>query len=163
MNEINRRRFLQLAGAGSVAAATAGAAAVAPALQAVPQLAASKDSALAFRATVGLPTKPMPAYASYVIEGHVNLATRSGFVTKTVLAGSPDTPSTIALPGLSRIIRVTDVQDQGNVIYIKGTVDDRSLLQHRESPYFEMYLDRANGIVRSDFFGSQVQLLLEKN
>lgn len=73
MKGMNRRRFLQVAGAGSIAVASGTAAAV-PLLRAAPGLAASShQGTLSFRAVTGLPTKTLPTYASYVLEGHVNL------------------------------------------------------------------------------------------
>jgi len=97
-----------------------------------------------------------------VIEGHVNLTTRSGMLTKAVFAGHPEGMSTIALPGLSRIVRITDVQDLGGAFRIIGVVDDRSQLLRGESLDFDMYIDPSNGIVRTGFFGNEVQLLLER-
>src|SRR5438552_16591867 len=133
MKGINRRRFLQVAGAGSIAAA-AGAATVVPQLAASSRLTtSSKQGTVTFRAVTGLPSKPLPSYASLLIEGHVNLTTRSGVVTKTFFAGSPQAKSTVALPGLSRIIRITDVQNLGGTFRIRGVIDDRSQLQFGES------------------------------
>ena len=163
MSKVNRRRFLQLAGAGSVAAATAGAAVALPTvLSNAPRLTpASQTGTYAFRAIAGLPTHPLPSYASYVVTGHIDLSNKSGLVTKTVFAGDPENTSTIALPGLSRIIRITDVRRQGDELFIQGMIDDRSLLQKRESPVFTMYIDLTTGIARTDFFGSEIQLRLE--
>lgn len=163
MNDINRRRFLQLAGAGSLAAATAGAAAVMPVLPSAPRLtAASKEGSFTFRAVAGMPTRPLPSYASYVIEGHVDLTTKTGIVTKSVFAGHPEGMSTIALPGLSRIVRIVDVEKLGGSFYIKGVIDDRSQLLRRESRNFEMRIDPSSRVVLADFFGSEVQLLLDR-
>lgn len=163
MNGINRRRFLQLAGAGSLAAAAAGAATVMPVLPSTPRLtAASKEGSFTFRAVAGMPTHPLPSYASYVIEGHVNLTTKTGIVTKSVFAGHPEGMSTIALPGLSRIVRIIDVEKLGGSFYIQGVIDDRSQLLRRESRNFEMQMDPSSGVVLTDFFGSEVQLLLDR-
>src|SRR5574340_1692551 len=137
MKGINRRRFLQIAGAGSFSAATASAAVGVPALTAATRLtAASKQGKYTFRAVTGLPSKPLPSYASYVLEGQLDLTTRSGVMMKTVFAGHPESMSTVALPGLSRIMRVTDVQDLGGTFRVKGRVDDRSQLQPGESRNF---------------------------
>src|SRR2546421_977068 len=123
MKGINRRRFFQLAGMGSLAAVTA----AIPVLSTVPRLTStSKQGTYTFRAVTGLPSKPLPSYASYVLEGHVDLTTRSGVMMKTVFAGHPEAMSTVALPGLSRIIRITDVQDLGGTFRVRGVVDDRS-------------------------------------
>ncbi len=163
MNGINRRRFLQLAGAGSLAAATAGAATVLPVLpKALRLTAASKAGSFTFRAVAGLPTHPLPSYASYVIEGHVDLNTKTGIVTKSVFAGHPEAISTVALPGMSRIIRIVDVENSGSSFYIKGVIDDRSVLLRGESRNFEMRINPSSGAVLTDFFGSEVQLLLDR-
>ncbi len=161
MKELNRRRFLQLAGAGSLAAA-AGAAAAVPALPTASGLTAtSTRGTFTFRAVTGLPSQPLPSYASCVIEGHVNLTARSGSVTKTVFAGAPQTMSTVALPGLSRIIRITDVQDLGGTFRMSGVVDDRSQLQPGESRSFELFIDPAQHLARTTLHGSEVVLQLE--
>jgi hypothetical protein len=161
MSRVNRRRFLQLAGAGSVAAATAGATAIPSILSNAPRLTtASQTGTYAFRAVAGLPTHPLPSYASYVVAGHIDLSNKSGLVTKTVFAGDPASMSTVALPGLSRIIRITDVRRQGDELFIQGMIDDRSLLQKRESAAFTMYIDLTTGVARTDFFGSEIQLRL---
>src|SRR5689334_6687674 len=77
MKGMHRRRFLQIAGAGSVAGAVGTVAAV-PALTAASQLtASSKQGTFTFRAVAGLPSEPMPTYASYVIQGHIDLTTRT--------------------------------------------------------------------------------------
>jgi len=163
MNGINRRRFLKWAGAGSIAAATAGAATLMPVLPEAPRLtAASQQGSFTFRAVVGLPTRPLPSYASYVIECHVHLSTRSGMLTKAVFAGHPEGMSTIALPGLSRIVRITDVQDEGGAWRIVGVVDDRSQLLRGERRDFEMRINPSSGAVLADFFASEVQLLLDR-
>jgi hypothetical protein len=103
----------------------------------------------------------MPAYASYVIEGHVNLSTRSGVVTNTLLAGDPGQMSRITFPGQSRIVRVTDVQDLGGTFRITGVIDDRSQLQRGESSDFELLLDPSQRIARTSHLGSDLLLTLE--
>src|ERR1051326_3656931 len=158
MKGINRRRFLQWAGAGPLAAATA----AIPVLSTAPRLTStSKQGTFTFRAVTGLPSKPLPSYASYVIEGHVNLTTRSGVMTKTVFAGSPQAMSTVALPGLSRIIRITDVQDQGGTFHLRGVIDDRSQLQRGESAKFDLIIDPAQHLARTALLGPNVMLHLE--
>lgn len=160
MKGINRRRFLQLAGAGSLAAA--GATAGVTGLSTANRLSAtSKQGRFTFRAVTGLPSKPLPSYASYVLEGHVDLTTRSGVMTKTVFAGQPESMSTVALPGLSRIIRITDVQELGGTFRVLGVVDDRSQLQRGESRNFDLLIDPAQGLARTSSSGSPVVLQLE--
>src|SRR5690348_17318402 len=161
MKGMNRRRFLQVAGAGSIAVA-AGTATALPALTSAPRLAASsKKGIYTFRAVAGMPSKSPPAYASYVIEGHVDLSTRSGVMTRTFFAGAPDGMSVIALPGLSRIMRINDVQDLGGRFRLMGVVDDRSLLQRGESPNFELLIDPAQKVARTSYFGSEIVLQLQ--
>jgi hypothetical protein len=161
MKGMNRRRFLQVAGASSVAVA-AGTAAAIPVLTAAPRLAAgSQKGTFTFRAVTGLPTKTFPTYASYVLEGHVNLSTHSGVMATTIFAGEPDAMSLIALPGLSRIIRINDVQDLGGTFRLKGVIDDRSLLQRGESPNFELFIDPAQKVAKTSYFGSEIVLQLE--
>ncbi len=162
MKGINRRQFLQLAGAGSLAAATAGATAAIPVLPTAPRLTpTSKQGTFTFRAVASLPSKPLPSYASYVLEGHVDLRTHSGIMMKTVFAGHPGAMSTVALPGLSRIIRITDVQELGGTFHILGVVDDRSQLQRGESRSFDLLIDPAQGLARTSSLGSPMLLQLE--
>ncbi|HLX57905.1 MAG TPA: hypothetical protein VKR83_12850 [Ktedonobacteraceae bacterium] len=155
MKKLNRRKFLQVAGASSAVAAGV----MVPSTGLLERYAA-KDGAMTFRAVAGMPAKPLPNYASYVIEGHVNLATSSGVITKTVFAGSPETMSTIALPGMSRIGRISSVQDQGGSLLITGVVDDRSQLKRGESSTFTVLVDRLNGVAQAEFFGKLVSLNL---
>jgi|SRR5579859_260438 len=157
MKGINRRSFLKLAGAGSAVAAAG------VNLPGVSLLAGSAQaSTLTFRAVAGLPAKPLPSYASYVVEGHVNLVARSGVVTKRLIAGGPEDMSAIALPGLSRIVRVTDVREANNGLHITGVVDDRSQLQRGESATVEFHVDRDQGALHTDFVGHAVELRLER-
>ena len=155
MEKLNRRKFLKVAGASSAVAAGA-------ALPAAGLLASSAPAhgTMTFRAVAGMPQKPLPNYASYVIEGHVNLDARTGVITKSVFAGGPETMSTVALPGMSRIARVTDVADEGDVLRITGVVDDRSQLRRGESNTFIVLLDRSLGTVKAEFFGDSVTLLM---
>ena len=154
MNGINRRSFLKLAGAGSAAAAGVGL----PGASLL--VGTAQASTYSFRAVAGLPAAPLPSYASYVIEGHVNLSTRSGTVTKLVFAGAPEQMSTIALPGLSRAVRVTDARQQGDLLHLTGVVDDRSQLRPDERATVEITIDRAQGAVQTHFLGSRVSLRL---
>ena len=160
MKGLNRRRFLQITGAGSIIAATAGAAA--PLLSSAPRLTpGSRQGTFTFRAVVGLPSVEMPAYASYVLEGHVDLSTRTGMLASTIYAGEPQAMSRIAIPGQSRIYRITDVENLGGSFRIAGTVDDRSQLQRGENRTLELLLDPAQRVARTKFFGSELLLQLE--
>jgi len=147
-----------MAGVGSAAAASA----VIPGAGLLAGTGTGKNGVYTFRAVVGLPKKPLPAYASYVIEGHVDLATRSGVLTKAVFAGTPQARSAVALPGLSRIVRITDVQELGSTLRITGVIDDRSQLQRGESPTTQIVIDRSRGVVQAAFLGNQVALSLEE-
>lgn len=155
MEKLNRRKFLKVAGASSAVAAGA-------AIPSAGLLASSTAThgTVTFRAVAGMPQKPLPNYASYVIEGHVNLDTQTGVITKSVFAGGPETMSTVALPGMSRIARVTDVGYEGSVLRITGVVDDRSQLRRGESNTFVILLDRSLGTVKAEFFGDNVTLLM---
>ena len=153
MKNIDRRRMFKLAGAGSVVAAGA-------ALPVVGRTATQEANVFGFRATLGLPESPLPNYATYVVEGTVNLATGTGLVTTRVLAGHPGAPSEIGLPGLTRIIRVVAVEKQGSILNLSGVVEDRSQLQPGESPQIELVVDRERGVVQAPFVGRPVALTL---
>src|SRR5438067_11520176 len=112
MKHIDRRRLFKLAGVGTALAAGV-------AFPVVGQIANQESrgqdtNVFGFRATLGLPEPPLPNYATYVVEGTVNLATGIGLVTTRMLAGHPGAPSEIGLPGLARIMRVVSVESQGS-------------------------------------------------
>jgi TAT (twin-arginine translocation) pathway-exported protein len=153
MKSMDRRTFLKLAGAGSAAAAVA-------AIPAAGALSLTGAGRLSFRATAGLPAKPLPAYATQVVEGNIELGRGTGSVTSQVFAGHTEGISDIALPGLSRVIRITDVQRQGVVMRLSGVVDDRSSLQRGESAKVEVVVDWAHGTVVAPLAGSRVTLNL---
>ncbi len=157
MEKLNRRKFLKVAGASSAVAAGA----VLPSAGLLANSAAT-HGAVTFRAVAGMPKKPLPNYASYVIEGHVNLDTKTGVITKSVFAGAPETMSTVALPGMSRIARVANVVDEAGLLRITGVVDDRSQLGRGESNTFTVLIDRSQGTVKAEFFGNSVTLLMAK-
>lgn len=156
MNKLNRRKFLALAGASSAVVTTGGAISLANLSNS-----SIKGNTLTFRAVAGLPSKLMPAYASYVIEGHVDIASRSGVLTQTLYAGAPKGKSTIAFPGQSRIVRVTDVQELGSTLRVTGVIDDRSQLLQGESPTFNILIDSAQAVARTSRFGSELMMHLE--
>lgn len=157
MEKLNRRKFLKVAGASSAVAAGA----VLPSSGLLANSAATNGT-VTFRAVAGMPQKPLPNYASYVIEGHVNLDARTGIITRSVFAGAPETMSTVALPGMSRIARITDVVEEAGLLRITGVVDDRSQLRRGESPTFTVLMDRSLGTVKAEFFGNSVTLLMVK-
>jgi hypothetical protein len=160
MNMLNRRNFLW----------TAGAAGAAVPLTAALDLAGKSSSQsggrapgdlITFRAVAPLPQQPLPAYASHVLTGHIDVSSGTGMVTQTVFAGGPAAMSEIALPGLTRSIRVTSATESGDTLHVQGVVDDRSQLRAGESPLVELHIDRAAGLVEANFLGSTSQLRLE--
>ena len=155
MNTLSRRRFLVLTGAGVVAVAAGGIA------LAVRQLTGSgQSSTLSFQAVTGLPAKPFLSYASYVINGNVNLSNGTGTITKYVYAGPPERMTSIPL--LTRVIRVTGVRQQGSVWHISGVVDNQVGLQKGEDVSFELLLDSSSHVAQSTFFDSPIQLNLQR-
>jgi len=159
MNRLNRRSFLSLAGA--VGAAPPLAAALDLVSLSAPRTAEpSSGNLFTFRAVAELPKQPLPAYASHVLTGHIDPASRSGTITQTVFAGGPSAMSDIALPGLSRIMRVVDVEQLGATLHVTSIVDDRSQLRPGEGPTMEISIDRQRGIVSAGFLGSPTQLVL---
>ena len=154
MEDINRRKFLKVVGVGSGAIA-AGAMLPGMGLSGL----GGKDI-FAFRAVGGLPGGNLPSYATYVLEGHLNPITLSGVVTRTVYAGSPEAMSQIALPGMTRVIRIDGLRDLGGLLHVRGVVDDRGQLRAGESPTMEFRIDRAFGVAHAPFFGTTVPLRL---
>ena len=154
MDKISRRDFLKIVGGGSVA--LAGGAMLAN--FGLPGQVA-KD-ALTFRAVAGLPSMPLPSYATYVVEGGVNLATKTGVVTRTVFAGAPDATSNLAFPGLTRNLRITDVSSLGGVVRITAEMADPSVLLNGETSTATITIDRSSGTARTDFLGREIELQL---
>ena len=157
--EISRRKFLKMLGAGTGVMA-AGVLIPGGVLTSGRVLQASKNK-LKFRAVGGLPQGSFPSYASYVIEGTIDLKTHSGVATKTVFAGPPEAMSSIALPGLSRTIRITEVEDSGSVLRLRGIVDDKSQLRRGENPNIDITVDSGRETASSSFMNSKVSLKLE--
>jgi len=154
MQTFSRRRFLALIGAGAVA--VAGGAAIT-----LHQLVGNgSGDTLNFQAVTGLPAKPLPPYASYVIRGQVHSGNGTGTITKYVYAGSPDRITSIPL--LTRDVHVTGVQQQGSTWHITGVVNDSTQLQQGEDTAFDIRLDTSHNVAQSTFFGSPIQLVLQK-
>jgi hypothetical protein len=153
MEQMDRKSFVKLAGAGSAAAAAA------VGIPLMEHFVDKERGVLRFRASGGLPASPLPSYATHVVEGTVNLTTQSGTVTSRVLAGHPGDTSGIGLPGLSRIIRVTEAKGTGT-IRLRGEIEDRSQLRRGESPHVEIVVDKDRGVVHAPFLGRQVDLSL---
>ncbi len=153
MQQINRRNLFKLAGAGTVLAAGV-------AIPTVGRLRIDQHDLFQFRATLGLPEPPLPSYATYVVEGTLNLAAGTGLVTSRVLAGHPGAPSDIGLPGLGRIMNVTGVDDRGSQLTVRGLIEDRSQLQPGENHQVELVIDRARGVLQAPFGSRSVMLTL---
>jgi len=157
VNRIERRKFLKVAGAGVAGAAAAGA--LGPLASMV--ISVSKNGILRFRAVTGLPREPLPAYASYILEGQVDLQAKSGAITRTLYAGAPDAMSAITFPGVKRTVRVTGLEQSDGLIRIRGLVDDPSQLLKGESSTVEVVVNRAQGLAWAQFFGTEVSMRLE--
>ena len=155
MKSIDRRNFLKLAAAGSAAAAAA-------ALPGAAALSAHGARRLSVRATAGLPAKPLPAFATQVLEGTVDLTRGNGVLTTQVFAGHAEGVSDIALPGMSRVIRITGAVRQGQMTRLTGVIDDRSGLTRGESAQVEILVNHAAGFVSAPFAGHQVTLDLAR-
>jgi hypothetical protein len=152
MNPVDRRNFLKLAAKGSALAA---AAAVLP-LSGV--LEWTSQGALKFRAVAGLPRNPLPTYASFVVEGTVNLDSGTGMVTKSLYAGAPQAMSNILFPGTARTIRITTVDRSANQVRLEGVVDAREALTARENRNVTIVIDTSQKLAHADFLGTAVVL-----
>jgi hypothetical protein len=149
MNELNRKDFLKAAGAGSAAVA------VGAGLPLTKHVLDHRGQ-LSFSAATGLPAPPLPSYATQIVEGKVDLTRGSGLVTSRVLAGHPGDTSLVGLPGLSRMIRITEVDADSQRVRLRGVVEDRSQLRPGESPRVEIVVDRRHGVVKAPFLGRQL-------
>ena len=152
MDDMNRRNFMKMVGAGT------GAVAASAILPGMGLTGLAGKGILAFRAVGGLPGGNFPSFATYVLEGHVNPLTLSGVVTRTVYAGSPEEMSQIALPGMTQVVRIDGVRDLGGLFHLRGSVDDRAQLGALESPAREFRIDLLRGTVLAPFFGTSVPL-----
>jgi hypothetical protein len=156
VDKIARRKFLKVTGAG-----VAGAAALSALGPLATLVASVHNGVLQFRAVTGLPNSPLPAYASYVLEGRVNLKTKSGVMTQSLMAGAPEAMSPIAFPGVARSATVSNVRITDQVVRITGRVDDPSQLLKGESPMAEITLDRSKSLAWAHFFGGEVTMRLK--
>jgi len=156
MKTIDRRDFLKMAGAGSVAVVAGVAMPVAG------YFGWTNKDILRFRAVAGMPKAPLPEYASYVIEGQVDLHARTGQLAKSIHAGAPDAMSGVVFPGTARSVRVTDVQRSGSSVLIAGEITEPSTLLRGESPTFNIRIDRSTGLAQADFLGSMVVMRLDE-
>jgi TAT (twin-arginine translocation) pathway signal sequence len=154
MKTMHRRDFLKMAGAGT-AVVVAGVA-----MPAAGFFGWNGKNILRFRAVSGLPNRPLPAYASYVIEGQVNIRERTGTLAKSLYAGAPDAMSGVVFPGTTRTVKVTNVKKTIDGLMISGRVNEMPLLRG-ESPEFSIMVDQANGMAQGNFLGSKVVMKLD--
>jgi hypothetical protein len=152
VNPVDRRNFLKLAAKGSALAA---AAAVVP-LSGV--LKWTSQGTLKFRAVAGLPRNPLPTYATFVVEGTVDLDRGTGLVTKSLYAGAPQAMSTILFPGTARTIRVTTIDRSANRVRLAGVVDAGEALAARENRNVTIVIDTSQKVAHADFLGTAVVL-----
>src|SRR5712691_220135 len=153
MPRTSRRSFLRLAGVGAAVAAAA-------AVPAVVQR-ADPSGRIAIRAIGGVPSGPLPSYATYAIDGYVDPLRQTGMLTRTVLAGHPTAVSGIALPGLSRTVIVTKVRREDGIMQLSGTVADRSQLLPGESAEVDIWIDEMSRVVRARSGANEMELRLE--
>lgn len=151
MSRLDRRTFLKLAGAGSAVAGAGGLLSVGTRLAA--------GGRLAIRASGRLPAAPYPAAVTKLVEGTVDLSTRTGLLVSRVLRGHPEPAA--ALPGSDRLIRIKDVKRSGSTYRLAGVIDDRSLLRAGEPADVEVVVDLAAGKLTVPFAGSTVVLPLD--
>lgn len=157
MKTFDRRDFLKIAGAGTVVIAAGAAVPVAGFFGWT-----GKD-VLRFRAVAGMPKAPLPTYASYVIEGKVDIRARTGSLAKSLHAGAPNALSGVVFPGTARAIQITDVRQAGDQVRISGHIAEPVTLLKGESPNFSMVIDRSNGIAEADFLGTTVVMRLDSH
>ncbi len=148
MEQMDRRNFVKLAGAGSALAAASAAG-----VPLAAHVLSNNAGVLRFSASAGVPAKPLASYATHLVEGTVDLGTGTGLVTSRVVAGHPGEPSLIGLPGLARVISITNVEPDGQRYRLQGVIEDRSQLQRGESPMVEILVDRARKLVHVPFLG----------
>jgi hypothetical protein len=151
VNPVDRRNFLKLAAKGSAVAA----AAVMP-LSGVVRW--TSQGALKFRAVAGLPRNPLPTYATFVVEGSVDLDRGTGLITKSLYAGAPQAMSNILFPGTARTIRVTTVDRSANQVRLAGVVDPGEALTARENRNVTIVIDTSERVAHADFLGTAVVL-----
>ncbi len=152
MNPVDRRNFLKLAAKGSALAA---AATVMP-LSGV--LKWTSQGALKFRAVAGLPRNPLPTYATFVVEGSVDLDRGTGLITKSLYAGAPPAMSNILFPGTARTIRIASVRRSGNQVRLAGAVEAGEALTARENRNVTIVIDTSQKVAHADFLGTAVVL-----
>jgi hypothetical protein len=163
MSRVSRREFLKWAGAGSVALAGVAAGAYSllgkGAASAVRRL-VSPTAPYRFRAAAGVPSHPLPAYASFVVEGAVDPATGTGRFRKALFAGAPEAMSTIEFPGTSRWFRVTGVREKGTSLLVRAVAEDSGSLARGEGLTALVRVDRSARRVIAPLINSDIELRL---
>jgi hypothetical protein len=154
MEQMDRRGFMKRAGTGSVAVAAAAGVPLAA------QLMKKESGVLRFSASGGLPRNGLPSYATQRVDGTVDLMAGTGLVTSSVVAGHPEDPSQIGLPGLSRVYKVSKVDVQGGQVRLQAVVEDRSQLRRGESASVEIVVDHERNLVHIPFVGREGELPL---
>lgn len=155
MKPMERRQFLKVAGAG--AAAVVAAAAIPPVVELI---LSNGERRLRFRATAGVPRAPLPAYATYVLTGEIDLDRRKGAITSDLLAGSSASAGALSIPGLSRTISVTAVREDRGIIEVTGMTEGRPQLLPGEDAKIRLILDRPHGVAEASFFGHPLTMQL---
>jgi hypothetical protein len=154
MTDLNRREFIKIAGAGTAAVATGG-------LGAFRLLRATNTGdTVTFRAVTGIPHAPLPAYGSYMLEGTVDLAAKTGTVRRTILAGPPESMSSVIFDELTRDMRVTGVSGTTDSFTLQTEVDEADLAPG-ESRSVRIHVDRAAGQVLAPLLANGEVLKLQ--
>jgi hypothetical protein len=152
VNPVDRRNFLKLAAKGSALAAAAAVVPISGVLRWTSQ------GALKFRAVAGLPRNPLPTYATFVVEGSVDLDRGTGLITKSLYAGAPQAMSNILFPGTARTIRITTVDRSANQVRLAGAVNTGETLTAREKRNVTIVIDTSRKVAHADFLGTAVVL-----
>ena len=152
MSDFTRRDFLKLAGAGGAVIAGSG--------LAVFKLVGANRSGdtFTFRAVAGLPKQPLPAYATYVLDGRVDLSSGTGVVRRTLYAGAPEAMSAVTFDELTRDLRVTSVRGSPPRLTLRAALEGN--LHPGESPTATIVVDQAKGEVHAPFVGRDVEMVL---
>lgn len=152
MTDFTRRDFLKLAGAGGAVIAGSG--------LAVLKLAGASRTGdtFTFRAVAGLPKQPLPAYATYVLDGRVDLLAGTGVVRRTLYAGAPEAMSAVTFGELTRDLRVTSVLGTPPRLTLRAMLDGS--LYPGESPTATIVVDQVKGEVWAPFAGRDVEMVL---
>ena len=109
----------------------------------------------------GLPEQPLPAYASYVLEGKVDLAHGTGVITRRVYAGAPEAMSSVLFDELTRTYSITEVKGSPRLLTLQAVLDGQAKLHAGESSSATIVVDQARSEVRAPFIGSDVVMKLE--